>query len=188
MQVDHRFRAGSALDEESQEEAGNHHGSKIPAISKAERVSSIASANNKAIASKKPKKTGGKGKKTSSGSNAMNLGPLLSASPYHKSIEQMYKNLQSIRKNTGNSAKGNHGKEEDAFLPYLTPFAAPKAPAKVNLDLKTSISHYMDTSTSLAEPSTDAENGFIVASGMVGEEPRYCFSSPHGHEVLDTVR
>eukprot|EP01033_Poteriospumella_lacustris_P007687 gene7687-5526_t len=102
----------------------------------------------------------------------MNLGPLLSASPYHKSIEQMYKNLQSIRKNTGNSAKGNHGKEEDAFLPYLTPFAAPKAPAKVNLDLKTSISHYMDTSTSLAEPSTDAENGFIVASGMVGEEPR----------------
>lgn len=173
MHGEQRYRAGSALDEESHEESSNM---KVPSIQKAEKVSSHAK-GSKVIPSKKGKPvTKGKGKNTktpvTSGSNAVNLGPLLSASPYTKSIEQMYKNLQALRKNTSVSTKSNNNKEEDPFLPYLAPFSAPKAPAKVNLDLKANISHYMNTSPSFNEASTDGANGFVVASGMVGEEPR----------------
>lgn len=167
MQSEQRYRAGSALDEESNDDHGPH-GSKMPSIQKAEKVAPQIK-SNKAIPSKVAQKIT-KGKKP--GSKVMSVST--AASPYNKSIAQMYKNLEALRKNTGNSTSNsnNNNKEEDPFLPYLAPMSAPKVPPKVNLDLKTSMSHYMHTNSSLAEPSIEAANGFVVASGMVGEEPR----------------
>lgn len=177
----HRFRAGSTLDEESQEEHGHHNNSRMLSTQKAERASSLPP--GKAKLTSKPKNAS-KGKKTGA-HNVIRLGPLLSASPYNKSIAQVYKNLEALRQNTESTPKtrsaihtyssnhkdGGHDNQEDPFLPYLAPMEIPKAPAKVKLDLKTNCAHIIH-STSVSNPSEETSTGLVVASGTVGEEPR----------------
>lgn len=156
------------------------HGQKLTVIQQPESVSAALNSSHpqskvgksstistKSVQSKQSKKN----KKDKSA-----VPPILGAtSKYHKSISQMYKNLEALRKKD-NKDYSKDGADEDPYLPYVTPFA-PKVPVKVQMDLQKShqVSHPLQNTPSVMHHSAaqgNDDNGFIVAAGVVGEDDR----------------